>query len=65
MQSGCSNVTCQNVLDYKFLNWYLLKCAWNVQKTDFCILTLSGRGGGESEARMTKLTTGNQKPLIL
>ena len=28
-------------------------------------LTLSGLGGGGSEARMTKLTAANQKPLIL
>ena len=30
-----------------------------------CILTLSGPGGGGSEARMTKLTADNQKPLTL
>ena len=28
------------------------------------ILTLSGPGGGGSEARMAKLTAANQKPLI-
>ena len=28
-------------------------------------LTLSGPGGGGSEARMAKLTAANQKPLIL
>ena len=28
-------------------------------------LTLSGGGGGNSEAWMTKLTAANQKPLIL
>ena len=32
---------------------------------NYFILTLSGLGGGGSEARMAKLTAANQKPLIL
>ena len=42
----------------------LLECLWATYLDSFS-LTLSGPGGGGSEARMVKLTAANQKPLIL
>ena len=58
-------------IQLKWKGVYLLLCKsffirpTNITKEIYLELTLSGRGGGGSEARMTKLTAANQKPLTL